>query len=344
MKKTNKTMMTVLAVLLALLSLTGCAKEEKKELVIYTWADMLPQTVLDAFEKETGIEVIYANFDTSENMLEKMSRGEAGSYDIIITDDYMIDILRNKGLIQKLDKSLIPNFGNIDPFYQGYFFDPDDEYAVPYGAGIPLIVYDSEKVPFEVTAYADLWRPEFENSLALVDAYRVVNAVPLLAMHESLNSEDPEVIAKAGEMLVDLAPNVRMLSGSQPHLALISGEAKAGFLFTSQVNAVLAEDPKFKAVFPEEGIGFGIMGAVVSAEAPNRENAMAFLDYVLRPEVSAECFDYIQYYSTTTLPAGMVDESNIMPQGLTGEIMRDVSPESNEMYIENYMNFQNAID
>ena len=339
----KKVLTLISVVLLSLLVLAGCKGKEKEELVLYTWANMLPQEVLDDFTKETGIEVVYANFDTSENMLEKMSRGESGNYDIIITDDYMIDILRNQNLIQKLDKAQIPNFGNINPFYQGYFFDPTDEYTVPYGSGIPLIVYNSEKVDFPVTSYKDLWRPEFRNSLAMIANYRVIHAVALLSMHESINSSDPDVLEEAGKLLLELSPNVRVLNDSGLELALLSGEAKAGFVFTSQVTALQNEDPKFKAVVPEEGVGIGIMGAVISKDAPNLENAHKFLDYILQPEISAKCFEYIGYYSTTKPADGMVSSDLIFPEDLTGEIMQDVTPEANEQMIENYMNFQNAI-
>ena len=340
----RKKVLTVLMVLVvSILMLTGCKGKEKEELVIYTWANMFPQEVLDDFSKETGIEVVYANFDTSENMLEKMNRGESGNYDIIVTDDYMIDILRRQELIQKLDKAQIPNWGNINPFYQGYFFDPTDEYTVPYGSGSPLIVYNSEKVDFPVTSYKDLWRPEFKNSLAMIANYRVVHAVALLSMHESINSSDMEVLQKAGDLLLQLSPNVRVLNDSGLELALLSGEAKAGFLFTSQVTALQNEDPKFKVVVPEEGVGIGIMGAVISKDAPNLENAHKFLNYLLQPEVSAKCFEYIGYYSTTKASDDMVSSDLIFPEGLTGEIMQDVEPEANEKMIENYMNFQNAI-
>ena len=115
---------------------------DSKELVLYTWENMFPQEVLDGFEEETGIKVVYSNFDTDENMLEKLSMAKGGDYDVVIADDYILEKIIEEGLATKLDKEKISNWDNINPLYQGQFYDENDEYTVPYGAGIPLIVYD----------------------------------------------------------------------------------------------------------------------------------------------------------------------------------------------------------
>ena len=130
---------------------------ENNELVLYTWEGMFPQEVLDGFTEETGIEVIYSNFDTDETMLEKLAMAEGGDYDVVIADDYIIEQAVNEGLVMELDKSQIPNFEGINPLYQGQFYDPEDKYTAPYGAGIPLIVYNPEDVDFEIKGYNDLW-------------------------------------------------------------------------------------------------------------------------------------------------------------------------------------------
>ena len=144
--------------------LVGCGgsgdSKEQKEMVLFTWEGMFPQEVLDGFEDETGIKVIYSNFDTDETMLEKLAQADGGDYDLIVADDYIIESAVKEGLVQELDKEKIANFENINPLYQGQFYDPDDKYTVPYGSGIPLIVYDPEAVDFEIKGYSDLWNPE----------------------------------------------------------------------------------------------------------------------------------------------------------------------------------------
>jgi len=124
--------------------------------VLFTWEGMFPQEVLDGFEEETGIQIVYSNFDTDETMLEKLAQADGGDYYLVIADDYIIETVVQEGLAQKLDQSKIENFGNINPLYQGQFYDKEDAYTVPYGAGIPLIVYDPELVDFEIEIWKQL--------------------------------------------------------------------------------------------------------------------------------------------------------------------------------------------
>ena len=96
------------------------------ELNLFTWDGMFPQEILDGFEEETGIRINYSNFDSDEDMLAKLAEAEGGDYDLVIADDYIIELAIAEGLVQKLDKSKISNFENINPIFQGYFYDEND--------------------------------------------------------------------------------------------------------------------------------------------------------------------------------------------------------------------------
>ena len=279
MKK--RVLAVVMCALMAGTAFTGFKDAgDDKELVLFTWEGMFPQEVLDDFEKETGVKVVYSNFDTDETMLEKLSMAKGGDYDIVIADDYILETAIQEGLAEKLDKDSLENIKNINPLYQGQFYDPDDEYTVPYGAGIPLIVYDPEQVDIDIKGYKDLWDPSLEDSIALTANYRVINGITQLSMGESMNEEDVDVIKKTGEKLLELAPNVRLIQDDNTQNALLNGEASVAFLYTSQVTAALAENPDLKVVYPEEGLGFGIMGMFIPSEAPDKDAAYSFMDYI----------------------------------------------------------------
>lgn len=327
--------------------LVGCGGggEKQKEMVLFTWEGMFPQEVLDGFEEETGIKVVYSNFDTDETMLEKLAQADGGDYDLIIADDYIIESAVKEGLVQELDKEKITNFENINPLYQGQFYDPDDKYTVPYGSGIPLIVYDPEAVDIEIKGYSDLWDPSLKDSLALTANYRVINGITLLSMGESMNQEDVSVIEEAGKKLLELAPNVRMIQDDNTQNALLNGEASAAFLYTSQVTQVLAENPDLEVVYPEEGLGFGIMAGFVPSKAPNSEAAHQFLNYILEPEVSAQCTDYIGYYCTNKAADDLVNPNLVVPDDVKkGEIVQNVSTEADAAYNKNWTEFKAACD
>lgn len=338
----------LLAVILAATTLcaaTAPVYAADSELVLYTWEGMFPQEVLDGFEDETGCKIVYSNFDTDETMLEKVSMAKGGDYDVVIADDYILEKIVKEGLATKLDKEKLTNWDNINPLYQGQFYDKNDEYTVPYGAGIPLIVYDPDEVDIDIKGYADLWDESLEDSIALIANYRVINGITLLTMGKSMNEEDVDVIKEAGEKLVELAPNVRMIQDDNTQNALLNGEASVGFLYTSQVTAALAENPDLKVVYPEEGLGFGIMGMFIPSAAPNAEAAYQFIDYILRPEIAAQCTNYIGYYSTNKAADELVDENLVVPDGVTkGEIIQNVSQEAEEQYNKNWTEFKAACD
>ena len=332
MKK--RVLAVVMCALMAGTAFTGFKDAgDDKELVLFTWEGMFPQEVLDDFEKETGVKVVYSNFDTDETMLEKLSMAKGGDYDIVIADDYILETAIQEGLAEKLDKDSLENIKNINPLYQGQFYDPDDEYTVPYGAGIPLIVYDPEQVDIDIKGYKDLWDPSLEDSIALTANYRVINGITQLSMGESMNEEDVDVIKKTGEKLLELAPNVRLIQDDNTQNALLNGEASVAFLYTSQVTAALAENPDLKVVYPEEGLGFGIMGMFIPSEAPDKDAAYSFMDYIMQPEVAAKCTDYIGYYSTNKAADELVNPDLVVPDDVTkGEIVQNVSQDADAQY------------
>lgn len=279
-----------------------------EELVLFTWEGMFPQEVLDGFEAETGISINYANFDYDETMLTRLQASKGGDYDVVIADDYIIEMVIAEGLAQKLDTTKLTNWKSINPLYQGQFFDPENEYTVPYGAGVQTIVYNPALVEKEITGYADLWDAALEDNLGIIANYRVVNGMALKVLGESYNTEDLSVIDRAGEKLLELAPNIRLIKDDNLQDDLISGEVGAAVMYTSQVTLAKMADPELKVVFPKEGVGFGIMANFIPSNAPHPEAAYKFIDYILRPEISAKCYEYMGYYCTNKDADALISE------------------------------------
>lgn len=301
MRKMKKFLSAALAALLLVGALAGCSGSsagENGELVLYTWENMFPQEVLDGFTEETGIQVTYSNFDTDETMLARLETAKGGDYDLVIADDYIIETAIQQGLVQELDISKLENYGSINPVYQGQFFDPEDKYTVPYGAGVQTIVYDPSVVDVDIQGYADLWDPSLEDNVGIIGSFRVINGMALKVLGESYNTEDLAAIDAAGEKLLELAPNIRLIKDDNTQDDLLSGEVGAAVLYTSQVTLAKMANPDLEVVFPQEGIGFGIMAQFIPVNAPHAENAYKFIDYILQPEVAAQCFEYMGYYCT----------------------------------------------
>lgn len=319
------------------------------ELVLYTWEGMFPQEVLDAFTEETGIEVNYSNFDTDETMLAKLEAAKGGDYDLVIADDYIIETAIQEGLVQELDTSKLENYGSINPVYQGQFFDPENKYTVPYGAGVQTIVYDPSLVDIEIQGYADLWDESLKDNVGVIDSYRVIDGMALKVLGESYNTEDAAAIEAAGDKLLELAPNIRLIKDNNTQDDLLSGEVGAAVLYTSMVTLAKMTNPDLKVVFPEEGIGFGVMGQFIPSDAPNAENAYKFMDYILQPEVSAQCFEYMGYYCTNKDAEQYISEEYrdflTLPEGIdmeNMEMIENISAEAVEVHNRVYTEFKSA--
>ena len=329
-------------------STAASAAPASGELNLYTWEGMFPQDVLDAFTAETGIKVNYSSFDTDETMLAKLETAKGGDYDLVIADDYIIQTAIKENLVQKLDKTKLTNFGNINPIYQGQFFDPTDEYTVPYGAGVQTIVYDPSTVKIDIKGYADLWDPSLADSVAVIANYRVIDGMALKVLGESYNTEDVSKIEAAGKKLQELAPNIRLIKDDNLQDDILSGEVSAAVMYTSQVTQACMANPDLKFVYPTEGIGLGIMAQFIPVNAPHADAALAFIDYILRPDVSAKCFEFLGYYCTNSAADSLIDPAYqsflTLPGDFSGntEMIQSISAAADEAHVKIWTEFKTA--
>lgn len=313
-------------------SSTNASASADKELVLFTWEAYVPDDIIQEFEDKTGIKVTYATFETNEDMLAKLEASDGADYDLVLASDYILDISRKSNLLSKLDTSKIANFGNIGTNFQSKFFDEKNEYVVPYIAGTPLIVYDPAKVSVDIKGYDDLWNPALKDSVVVMDDARNLIGITLKTLGKSFNETDTAVLEQAREKLLKLKPNIRALDYNTPYTLMLSGEATVGYMFTSQVNTVLAEKPDFKVVYPKEGMGFGIDGFVVPVNAPHKDAAHQFLNFVLDPEIGSRLAQATGYICTNKasydlLPKEFKDNPAVyIPDDLLGktEFIQDV--------------------
>ncbi len=344
----------ILALVFALvfpLSLVSCDKEEDEVLTLYTWAGMFPDEIIHGFEEEYGIRINYVNFDYDETMLSKLEAAEGGEYDLVIADDYIIETAIERGLVAKLDTEKLPSVSNVNPLYQGQFYDPTNEYTVPYGAGVQTIVYSPERAQVEINGYADLWNPALSDSVGIISNYRVIGGMALKVLGESYNTESTDTIAQAGELLESLAPNIRLIKDDNIQDDLLSGEIDAAVMYTSQATLAKMTDPSLEVVFPEEGIGFGIMAMFIPSAAPNSDAAHKFIEYILDPERAAQCFEYIGFYCTTLAAEEYISEEYrsflTLPAEFSAdnmEMIENISAEAEEAHLTSWNKFREQCD
>ncbi|MBE5802493.1 MAG: spermidine/putrescine ABC transporter substrate-binding protein [Clostridiales bacterium] len=305
----KKLLSLMIALCLMAMPLTGLAQEEKV-VNILSWYGYIDDVTLTEFEEDTGIKVIWSPMESIDDMLTKMTQGASG-YDLIITSDYSLDILRQAGLLQKLDKSLLPNYENLNPQYLSQYYDPENEYVIPHVAGCPLIIYDPEAVPFEITSYEDLWRPELADSVVVMDSARILLGITLKTMGYGMNETDPDLLKQAQEKMMSLYPNILAFGDLESVTAMETKEASVGFMFTPFVYMVKSLYPDYQVVYPTEGLGYGIDGYVIPSNAENVENAHALLNYMMQPAIAARNAEAQMYMCVNQAATGYLSSQYV---------------------------------
>lgn len=287
---------TLLAGLLLCSSLAVAA--DNPALVIYNWSEYLPKKVLQQFTKETGVKVQYSTYDSNEAMYAKVKTVKGVGYDILAPSTYYLDRMRREGLLQKLDKSRLSNFGHLNPRLLNQPYDPNNEYSIPYLWGTTGIAYNADKVaPGQLQRWADLWDPAYKNKLLLLNDMREVFSMGLKVLGYSINTTDENQIRAAYEKLAQIMPNVRVFDAESPKAKFLSREVAAGMLWNGEAYQASKENPKIQYVYPQEGAMMWMDNLVISAGAKNVDAAYRFIDFVLRPEIAKQISEEVGYSS-----------------------------------------------
>jgi spermidine/putrescine-binding protein len=256
-----------------------------KQLNIYAWSEYIPQELLDAFAKEYKIKVNYDTYASNEELLAKLQAGKT-DYDVIIPSDYTVGIMIAQKMLEPVDLDHIPNFVNVDDQFKNPSYDPGNKYSVPYQWGSVAIAVNTAKVTKPISKYADLWDPTFKGKLVVLDDEREIIGMALLVLGYDKNSTDPAQLEAAKQKLIALKPNIKLFDSDSPKTALLSGEAVAGVVWNGEASLAHQENPKIDYILPEEGMGVWYDNLAIPKGAPHKDAATAFLNFVLRPDMS----------------------------------------------------------
>ena len=191
MKLLKRTLALTLSAAMVLGLLSGCGSDVSANVLnVYNWGEYIDTDLLDRFEQETGIKVIYNTFDSNENLY---SRIQTTSYDVIIPSDYAISRFIDEDMLQPLNFDNIPNMKYIDEKYTHLDFDPEQKYSVPYTWGVVGIVYNTKYVDEADTGSWDLlWNPKYANRTAMFNNSRDALGIALMYLGYSLNTTDKD--------------------------------------------------------------------------------------------------------------------------------------------------------
>ena len=291
LRKFRKVMMSrVVPVCMVVLILAGgifygirSKSSSDKQVIVYNWGEYIDPETLDMFEEETGIDVVYEEYETNEIMYPKIQSG-AIAYDVVCPSDYMIQRMIENDLLAELNFDNIPNIKNIGSTYMEHSkeFDPENKYSVPHLWGTVGILYNKNVV-------------SQEDLILMQDSVRDAFGITLKYLGYSLNSTDLDELTEAKNKLIEQKPLVQAYVVDQARDKMIGNEAALAVIYSGEAITCQLENPNLEYVIPKEGSNMWIDSWVIPKNAKNKENAEAFINFMCRPDIAKMNFDYITY-------------------------------------------------
>ena len=283
-----------------------------EKVVVYNWGEYLDPEVLTLFEQETGIDVVYEEFETNEILYPKISSG-AIAYDVICPSDYMIQRMIENNLLAEINFDNIPNVKNIGKDYmeQSRQFDPENKYSVPYCWGNVCIFYNKTMVDEPITSWSVLWDEKYKDNILMQDSVRDAFGVTLKYLGYSLNSTDLDELTEARDLLIKQKPLVQAYVIDQVRDKMIGNEAAIGVIYSGEAIYTQMENPDLEYVIPEEGSNIWIDSWVIPKNAENKENAEKFINFLCRPEIALMNFEYITYSTPNSEARKLIEDEAI---------------------------------
>lgn len=323
---------------------SGCSKASDtntKVLNLYNWGDYIDPSLIDKFEKETGIKVNYSTYDTNEIMYAKVKDGSS-NYDLVIPSDYMIEKMIKENLVEKLDFNNIPNYKYIGKDFKHLSYDPKDEYSVPYMWGTIGIVYNTKIVKKPVDSWNILWDKEYKDQIIMFNSVRDAMAIALKKLGYSMNSENPEQIKQAANALIEEKPLVQAYMVDEVKDAMISGEAAVAPVWSGDASVIMSENPDIKYVIPKEGSNKWFDSLVIPKGAKHKKEAEMFINFLCDPENALQNVEYIGYQTPNTktfemLPKDMKEEYPTKEELNKCQVFTDLNKETLKLYNDEWI-------
>ncbi|MDR1929159.1 MAG: extracellular solute-binding protein [Treponema sp.] len=287
----------------------GGGPQESKRLNIYNWTYYTPDSVIAKFEAEYGVDVIYDEFASNEEMYAKLQAGGSG-YDIIFPSGDYVSIMIAQDMLEKLDKSKLGNLGNIDPLVlQKATYDPAMDYSVPYYWGAAGIVVNTAQVPSFERSWSIFGRTDLKGRMTMLDDMREVLGDALVHLGYSVNTKDPAEINRAYELVnTQWKPNLTKFDAEAFGKGYANGDFWVVQGYAEVVYEEIAGDEELleNTVFfiPPEGGPAYIDSMCILKGAKNIDLAYKFIDFIHRPEIYAEFTDFFGFPATANSAAG----------------------------------------
>lgn len=320
MKLLNRTLALTLSAAMVLGLLSGCGSDASANVLnVYNWGEYIDTDLLDRFEQETGIKVIYNTFDSNENLY---SRIQTTSYDVIIPSDHVISRFIDEDMLRLLNFDNIPNMKYIDEKHTHLDFDPEQKYSVPYTWGVVGIVYNTKYVDEADTGSWDLlWNPKYANRTAMFNNSRDALGIALMYLGCSLNTTDRDELRQAADLII------------------------AAPYYNGDAVTMIDENPDLAFYVPKEGTNLFVDAICIPKNAKNVEGAEKFINFMCSTEAAMANREYIGYSSPHTGVYEQLDEetrndplyfpdTSAYPTEAYTNLPKDISQYYNDLWVD----------
>lgn len=316
-----------------------------RTLEIAAWGGEIPASLIQKFEKESGIKVYLSTFESNENLIIKLKSSKNHSYDLITPSGYYVHRLAQFDMLLPIDPNKIEQLNQINPL-----FLPKQKtgfYGVPFIWGATGIFYNDQYITNPPQHWHDLWAPQYKNQLLLLDDTREVFSMSLLSLKRSPNTFEPKDIKDAYEALIKLAPNIKIFASDAIPRIVSDEDAWIGMAWNGDVFRIRHENPHIRFVYPDEGFIIWDECFSISKNALHVREAYEFINFILRPENAAEITKQMKFSVTNKnaikfLPQEFLSDPTLYP---SDEILKHavLQEDADEKIISMYNTFWEQI-
>lgn len=280
---------------------------DSNTLYLYNWGDYIDPDLIDKFEEESGYKVVMETYDSNEAMITKIKQ-KSTNFDICIPSEYAVEMMRDQGLLEKLDHKKIVGLDNIDERFLDVAYDPGNEYSIPYLWGTFGIVYNTNKYDeSDFESWKNLWDKKFEGEILSFDGARETLGIGLLANNLSLNTTDPKKLVEVRDELIGFMGNVKAILADEIRMYMALEEANVGITFSGDASSAIESNENLSYAIPKEGSNIWFDTMVIPKTSKNQKAAYAFINFMLEPENAAQNADYIWYATPNKKALDLID-------------------------------------
>ena len=285
----------LLMLAMLLLPLSGCKTYEPNEvLYVYNWGEYMDEEINELFEQETGIKVVYKVYDNNESMYAVV-KNAPGTYDVVVPSDYMVGRMIEEDMLEPLNFENIPNAQYIMEDFKNLEYDPKNLYSVPYTWGTVGILYNTSIIKETPDSWEDLWDEEYFDRILMYNNSRDTLGVALIKNGYSLNTINKDELQKACDDLIAQKDLLQAYVSDDIFSKMESASAAICPVYSGDAISMMEENPDLAYVVPEEGTNRFVDCAVIVKDAPNKDAAEKYINFLCRQDIAERNRDFTAY-------------------------------------------------